>query len=163
LLLFKVIINFFFNKVKSYSLNKYDIKIYGISQHPNIKDYIMVLQEVYCERCGGMYKENLCKLCRKNDLKENYVNWTSGNKKIDKFIQEMQLKIIRRNEIIFEWIPYDLFDDIEEISKDEFGTLHSASWKNEFVYLKLLHNSQYNIDEFLNKVLNLHIIYFDIF
>jgi len=26
-------------------------KIYGISQNPNTRDYILVLQELYCEKC----------------------------------------------------------------------------------------------------------------
>jgi hypothetical protein len=30
-----------------------------------------------------------CKPCLLNYLKNNFINWTSGNKKIDKFIQEM--------------------------------------------------------------------------
>uniref|UniRef100_U9TKT8 Protein kinase domain-containing protein n=1 Tax=Rhizophagus irregularis (strain DAOM 181602 / DAOM 197198 / MUCL 43194) TaxID=747089 RepID=U9TKT8_RHIID len=156
------IIDEFLNEVKSYYLNKYNIKIYGISQNPNTKDYIMVLQEVYCKRCGEILyisyssepKNKLCKLCQINDLKENFVNWTSGNEKIDNFIhQEMQLKMGWVSRKIFEWIPYNQFNDIKQISKDEFGTLHLATWKdNVEVSLKHLYNSQNNTDEFLNKV-----------
>ena len=117
------------------------IKIYGISQNPDTKDYIMILQDVYC----------------------------SGNIKIDKLIQEMHLKINSKSDIVFEWIPYHQFDNIEEISKDDFVTVYSAIWKNgplhydyfnneyirksdQKVALKCLHNSQNIANEFLNEV-----------
>ena len=117
------------------------VKIYGISQNPDTKDYIMVLQDVYY----------------------------SGNKKIDKLIQEMQSKINSKNDIVFEWIPFNQFDNIEEISKDDFTTVYSAIWKNGPLYydsdykkyirksdkkvsLKHLHQKSQNINEFLNEV-----------
>jgi hypothetical protein len=121
-----------------------------------------------CERCKGEYtnvKNQWCKSCQINNLKENFTNWTSGNEKIDKFIQEMQLKINDYDEIIFEWIPYDQFNEIKEISNDNY----SAIWKDgPLIYirtkktyercpdkiftLKYLHNSQNFINEFLNEV-----------
>jgi len=67
-----------------------------------------------------------CKSCQINNLKGNFTNWTSENEKIDNFIQEMQLKINKYNDIIFEWIPYNQFSDIKEISRGDFATLHSA-------------------------------------
>ena len=78
----------------------------------------------------------------------------------------MQLKIDKHNDIVFEWIPYNQFNDIKETGK---GGLYSAVWKNGSLYydeditkeykrypdtkvaLKCLYNSQ-NISEFLNKV-----------
>ena len=62
----------------------------------------------YCEKCGKKYTDtqyNWCKSCQINYLKENFTNWTSGNEKIDKLIQEMQSRIHNDKEIIFEWIP----------------------------------------------------------
>src|SRR2546421_7914641 len=116
------------------------MKIYGISQNPDTKDYIMVLQDVYC----------------------------SGNKQIDVLIQEMHLKINSKNDIVFEWIPYNQFDNIEEISKGDYATIYSATWKNGPLYydhkeytrksykkvsLKFLHQKSQNItNEFLNEV-----------
>ena len=93
----------------------------------------------------------------------------SGNKKIDKLIQEMQLKIYSKNDAIFEWIPYNQFDNIKEISKGDFATIYSAIWKNgplnynydnmeyirksdKNIALKCLHNSQNITNEFLDKV-----------
>ena len=78
----------------------------------------------------------------------------SGNEKIDDFIQEMQLKISDYNDIIFEWIPYNQFDEIKEIGKGGFATIYSAIWKKKKVALKRLDNSQdFNlISELLNEV-----------
>ncbi|GBC01713.1 hypothetical protein RclHR1_00430030 [Rhizophagus clarus] len=120
------------NEIKQYSLsfkgNNNILKIYGISQHPDTKEYIMVLQDGYCEECGEKYTEIEYKWCRschiKKDLKENFT--TSGNEKIDEFIQKMQLKINNIKDIVFEWIPYDQFNNIEEIGRN----LNSALWKN---------------------------------
>ena len=94
----------------------------------------------------------------------------SGNIKIDKLIQEMQSKIYSKNDIVFEWIPYNQFDYIKEISKGDFATIHSATWKdgplyynydhkeytrksNKEVSLKFLNQKSQNItEEFLNEV-----------
>ena len=95
--------------------------------------------------------------------------YCSGNEKIDEFIQEMHLKINDQCDIVFEWIPYNQFDNIEEISKGDFATIYSATWKNgplnydrfhgkytrksdKNVALKCLHNSQNITNEFLYKV-----------
>ena len=79
----------------------------------------------------------------------------------------MQSKINSPRDIVFEWIPYNQFDDIEEISKVDFATMYSATWKNgplnykfneytrisdKKVALKCLHNSQNITNEFLDKV-----------
>ena len=103
----------------------------------------------------------------------------SGNIKIDKLIQETHLKINSKNGIYFEWIPYNQFDNIKEISKGDYATIHSATWKDGPLYhnyrlgrksdkkvsLKFLHQKSQNItNEFLNEVwnflVNLSLIYF---
>ena len=126
--------------------------------------------EKYCVKCGNTitpYK--WCKLCLIKHLKEHF--WTSGNEKIDNFIQKIQLQINSQDDIIFEWIPYNNFDDINEINKYDFYTIYSAVWKdgplllwhyqNENhgrkiyrlkVALKCFHNSQNINDDFLNEV-----------
>ena len=134
----------------------------------------MVLQDGFCQNCGKKYTDVYCKWCKPcqiDNLKENFT--TSGNEKIDNFIQEMQLKIDKWNDIVFEWIPYNQYTiDIKEIGKDDFITLHSAIWKDgplnyhsssrkytrslyrvaRKVTLKCLHNSQNITNEFLNEV-----------
>jgi hypothetical protein len=139
----------------------------------------MVLQYEYCEKCvkcdekyvDALY--NWCNLCQINDLKNNFLNWTSGNEMIDNFIQEMQLKINDLSDIVFEWIPYGQFDKIKEMSKNDAMTVYSAIWKNgplsynyvkkkltrvsdRKVILKLLHSSQ-SITKFLDEVYFLRI------
>ena len=87
----------------------------------------------------------------------------------------MQLKINNKNEIFFEWIPYNQFDNIVKIGDGGFATVYSAIWKdgplyyninyidggkyirksdetNKKVALKCLHNSQNITDEFLSEV-----------
>ena len=91
----------------------------------------------------------------------------SGNKQLDNFIQKMQLKRSFHDDIVFEWIPYNLLDDIKEISKGDFATVHSAMWKDgplsydddyytrksgKKVVLMCLYNSQNITNEFLNEV-----------
>ena len=95
------------------------------------------------------------------------ANRTSGNKKVDNLIKEMQLKISSYADIVFEWIPYNQFDSIEEINKGDYATVYSAIWKDgplcynnkkyvrksdKKVALKCLHNSQIITNEFLNEV-----------
>ncbi|GES81589.1 kinase-like domain-containing protein [Rhizophagus clarus] len=162
----------FLNEVKIYSIKIYEYKtpkIYGISQNPDTKDYIIVIQDdCNCEKCYEMYTNifrKWCNPCQMNDLKKNFTSWTSGNEKIDNFIQEMQLKIGKWNDTIIEWIPHNQLDNIKKIDKGDFAT---ASWKDgllEYNYkkrklernpnikiaLKYLNNSQSNMSEFLNE------------
>ena len=86
----------------------------------------------------------------------------------------MQLKIDSKKDIIFEWIPYNQFDNIEEISKGDFNTVYSATWKNGPLYysedirkpdkkvaLKCIYNSQNITNEFLNEVCNMNNILYE--
>jgi hypothetical protein len=144
-----------------------------MSQDPDTKDHIIVLQDGFCNKCGEEYivrDWNWCRQCRKDDLKKNFTNWTSGSEKIDNLIQEIQLKVNGPSDIVFEWIPYDQFNDFKEIGKGGFATVYSAIWKdgqleydentktyiraspNQKVALKRLHNSQNITNEFLNEV-----------
>src|SRR5436190_214514 len=72
------------------------------------------------------------------------------------------IKIDRPWDIVFEWIPYNQFNDIKEIGRGGF-VIYSAIWKNgpldeyprrsyHSVVLKCLHNSQNITNEFLNEV-----------
>ncbi|GBB88149.1 hypothetical protein RclHR1_14690004 [Rhizophagus clarus] len=145
-------------------------KSYGISQNPDTKNYILIFdhnyRDNYCEKCGNRYYnyDKWCKPCHINLLKNNFIHWTSGNEKIDDFIQEIQLKIGRYYDIIFEWIPYNEFIFIKELEKYtiaiwEKGPLyHNINDKKlirkscEKVCLKYQHSLQDITNEFLNKV-----------
>jgi hypothetical protein len=135
------------------------IVVFGINYYLNY----------YCDKCGNKY-ENIfarrCNLCQINYLKNNFPNWTSGNEKIDSFIQKMQLKYNVGN-TVFEWIPYNKFIIINRV--EEKGGFSTALWKDgplsynggkkewkrdlyQKVCLKYLRNSQHITDEFLNEV-----------
>ncbi|UZO07212.1 uncharacterized protein OCT59_027505 [Rhizophagus irregularis] len=122
----------FINKIKSYLTDTY----YGISQNPDTKDYILVYSQnyinEYCKKCGNKYDTyyKWCKPCIINYLKDNFTNWTSGNEKIDNFIQEVQLKSDKYSKL-FEWIPYVGFTDINEIRKGKYICItHEISLKH---------------------------------
>ena len=100
-----------------------------MSQHPDTKDYILILQDNFCEKCYEKYtnvQHKWCKPCQTNYLKNNFANWTSGNEQIDNFIQEMQLEYYPDAHTVFEWIPYDQFNGIKEIDNSGFATIYSA-------------------------------------
>ncbi|GBB87358.1 hypothetical protein RclHR1_01380020 [Rhizophagus clarus] len=175
--------NFLNKAIKEYTINNDEdsLKIYGISQHPNTNNYILVLheryfkknfEEYYCIKCANIYTDTQykwCKSCQIDYFQQNFTNWTSKNVRVDNFIREMQLKITKPTDIIFEWISYNQFSNIKEIGKGGFAIVYSAIWKdgplyydwnkysresNQRVALKCLNNSQNITDEFLNEVQN---------
>jgi len=158
--------------------------MYGISQNSDTKEYIMILHnkyfekefEKYCVKCGKIYTDIQYKWCKPCQIDYLKTNLTSGNEKIDNFIQEKQLEINNYDDVIFEWIPYNQFNNIKEISKDGFFTLYSAIWKNgqlNYDYYKKIYkrylmnqnqkvslkcyNSQNITDGFFNEVQNFFI------
>ena len=81
----------------------------------------------------------------------------------------MQQKRSSHEDIVFEWVSYNQFDNIKEISKGDFATVYSAIWKDGPLYydnfykyykresdkkvvLKCLYNLQNITNEFLNEV-----------
>jgi hypothetical protein len=106
--------------------------LYGISQNPVTNDYILVQNNTV-----------------------NLINWISGNEKIDDLIQEKQLKI-NKNDVIFEWIPYNQFNKIEKTGKNDLMTVYSAIWKDGPLYYNSKH-SEYVRD--LNKGVILKYLY----
>jgi hypothetical protein len=127
----------------------------------------------YCEKCGELYGNDYdydydkwCKSCNINHLKGNFTNWTSGDEKIDNFIQNKQLNIKASGDLIFEWIPYNELTEIKEMGKGGFsvaiwkkgplnyGTTIKALFRKSYkkVVLKHLYNLQNLTDEFLNEV-----------
>src|SRR3954453_12090215 len=104
-----------------------------MSQNPDTKDYIIVHQDVYCKM------------------------WcTSGSKKIDDLVQEMQLKISSQDDIVFEWIPYNQFNNIKEIGKCDFATVYLAMWKDGPLYYSDI-NKKYKRES--NKKVALKVLY----
>ena len=137
----------------------------------------LVNEDSKCKKCGEQYTNILaakfkwCNPCQINYFKKNFTQRTSGNETIDKLIQEMQLKINSPFTIVFEWIPYNQFNNIKEIGRGCFSTVYSAIWRdgplhcnynkeewiretNKRVALKCLYNSQIITGEFINEVWN---------
>jgi hypothetical protein len=102
-------------------------------------------------------------------LVQKYFTKISGNEKIDEFIQEKQLKIKDHNDVVFEWIPYNQFNEIKETDKNDLITIYSAIWKdgplyyndynnkytrdsNKKVALKCLYNSKDSIEYLIDEV-----------
>ncbi|RHZ85103.1 hypothetical protein Glove_71g27 [Diversispora epigaea] len=80
-----------------------------------------------CPECNQEYNGYWCEPCNSEHFQNDFNNWTSGNDKIDKFIQDAQLNANNYWKVI-EWIPYDRFKDVKQIGKGGFGTIHYARW-----------------------------------
>ncbi|RHZ75686.1 hypothetical protein Glove_212g240 [Diversispora epigaea] len=116
-----------------------------------------------CPECNQEYISTLrkwCKPCNSKHFQNDFNNWTSGNDKIDKFIQDAQLNA--KNDLkVIEWIPYDRFKDVKQIGKGGFGTIHYARWIGGYIGEWDIENQQWkryyqgevalkNFDNFVN-------------
>ncbi|RHZ54943.1 hypothetical protein Glove_421g34 [Diversispora epigaea] len=96
-----------------------------------------------CPECNqGRSGYNWCKLCTSKHFQNDFNNWTSGNDKIDKFIQDAQLNANYSSDVI-EWIPYDRFKGVKQIGKGGFGTIHYASWIDGYIRKWDIKNQQW--------------------
>ncbi|CAG8621833.1 5612_t:CDS:2 [Paraglomus brasilianum] len=68
-----------------------------------------------------------CKLCESKDFCNNFSNWTSGNKAIDRIIQYTQLNANDVDEYL-EWIPFHRLADFAKMGEGKYSTLVSATW-----------------------------------
>jgi hypothetical protein len=131
----------------------------------------MVIFEIKCEECN--------KTCNSIYFQYNFINWTSGNNDIDKFIQSTQLSAHNKVSDALEWIPYNRFYDIKYIAGGESNKMYRANWidgcivmmeswyqsswddynqnwkrgkPNIFVIMKILNNPTSITSEFIDKV-----------
>ncbi|RHZ49231.1 hypothetical protein Glove_527g15 [Diversispora epigaea] len=81
-----------------------------------------------CPECNQEWNGYWCKPCNSKHFQNDFNNWTSGNDKIDKLIQDAQLNDARNDLRVIEWIPYDRFKDVKQIGRGGFGTIHYARW-----------------------------------
>ncbi|RHZ88319.1 hypothetical protein Glove_23g152 [Diversispora epigaea] len=95
--------------------------------------------------CYQKYHEHWCKPCHSKHFRNNFNNWTSGNDKIDKFIQDARLNANKNREVI-EWIPYDRFENVKQIGRGGFGTKHYARWIDEPIKEWDIENQQWKRD-----------------
>src|SRR3954462_12046436 len=72
-----------------------------------------------------------CKVCVPSCIIEG---WTSGNSEIDKFIKDTIYNAKERNyyydkcPLFLEWVPFDRFEDINQIGEGGFAKVYSANW-----------------------------------
>jgi hypothetical protein len=123
----------------------------------------MVVFDIKCKKCNYA--------CNSIYFQHNFINWTSGNNQIDKFIQSTQLSVHDDVKEVLEWILYDRFYDIKYIAEGKFNKMYRANWidgyinewdyknqnlkresPNMFVILKILNNSASITSKFINKV-----------
>ncbi|RHZ80052.1 hypothetical protein Glove_139g5 [Diversispora epigaea] len=98
-----------------------------------------------CPECNQEYTAiywEWCKPCNSKHFQNDFNNWTSGNDKIDKFIQDAQLNANYYWGVI-EWIPYDRFKDVKQIGKGGFGTIHYARWIDGYIEKWDIENQQW--------------------
>ncbi|RHZ85153.1 hypothetical protein Glove_71g34 [Diversispora epigaea] len=98
-----------------------------------------------CPECNQKYTSTAwewCKPCNSKHFQNDFNNWTSGNDKIDKFIQDAQLNANDNLEVI-EWIPYDRVKDVKQIGKGGFGTIHYARWIDGYIEKWDIENQQW--------------------
>ncbi|RHZ85085.1 hypothetical protein Glove_71g6 [Diversispora epigaea] len=91
-----------------------------------------------------------CKPCNSKHFQNDFNNWTSGNDKIDKFIQDAQLNANHSLRLL-EWIPYDRFKDVKQIGKGGFGTIHYARWIDGYTTEWDIENQQWKRDREFNE------------
>ncbi|RHZ69978.1 hypothetical protein Glove_276g21 [Diversispora epigaea] len=95
-----------------------------------------------CPECNQNSLYGWCKPCNSKHFQNDFNNWTSGNDKIDKFIQDAQLNAKSELKLI-EWIPYDRFKDVKQIGKGGFGTIHYARRVDEYIRKWDIENQQW--------------------
>ncbi|EXX60289.1 kinase-like domain-containing protein [Rhizophagus irregularis DAOM 181602=DAOM 197198] len=108
-----------------------------------------------CKECNepgtGFY---WCRPCNAKRFKDNFKNWTSGNKDIDEFIQQSQLNGV----YYLEWIPFEKFQNITYIAEGDFGKIYSAEWPEGFINYWNIENQKWyrfkSFDKYALKSLN---------
>ncbi|GBC43040.2 kinase-like domain-containing protein [Rhizophagus irregularis DAOM 181602=DAOM 197198] len=141
----------FLNKVVEYKNdNKFKKYAYGISQNPDTKDYILVLQDGYCE--GDEFLNKVVEYKNNNNFNK-YAYGISQNLDTKDYIfvlQDIYCKGCGENDIkkVGNIIYSALWND-GQLKYDQ----NKKGWTKVQVKINLkLFNSQNTIDEFLNKV-----------
>ncbi|RHZ79158.1 hypothetical protein Glove_151g106 [Diversispora epigaea] len=77
-------------------------------------------------KCSKCHQDNTgrnwCHLCNTEQFQNEFDKWTSGDREIDKFIQQIQLNTNKYQDII-EWIPFGRLEDVTYLAKGGFGTI----------------------------------------
>ena len=95
-----------------------------------------------CPDCNEPNTLRWCKQCNAKRFQQDFHKWTSGNKFIDKFIQESQLNA-RIPFYILEWIPYNRLTNVKYLDKGGFSTVYKAIWLDGHIDKWDYENSQW--------------------
>jgi hypothetical protein len=69
-----------------------------------------------CKECkSSMSGYNWCQYCNSEYFQHDFVNWSSGIKELDNFIQVAQVKAVNARSVI-EWIEYQEFTNVEHLA-----------------------------------------------
>src|SRR5438874_10308949 len=77
-----------------------------------------------CKKCKTTrYSNKFCERCISLHLQSLFNTWTSGNKIIDDFIQQCQIRS-SLPEFILEWISFDQFFNITKLTEGGFSSIY---------------------------------------
>ncbi|PKC15192.1 kinase-like protein [Rhizophagus irregularis] len=124
-----------------------------------------------CKDCSRINEDlNDCLFCKPERFQRDFNKWTSGNKIIDKLIQDNQRIAVEKYDLLLEWIPFNKFTNIKYIAEGGFAKVYSATWidgqikkwsqlNNNWrrngpltIALKILNDSENVSDDFLNEL-----------
>ncbi|RHZ85820.1 hypothetical protein Glove_60g89 [Diversispora epigaea] len=92
--------------------------------------------EDYLGKCSKCYQDNTgrnwCHHCNSKQFQNEFDKWTSGDREIDKFIQQVQLNANKYQGVI-EWIPFGKLANVTYLAKGGFGTVYKADWLDGFI------------------------------
>ncbi|KLL03574.1 MAG: hypothetical protein MRECE_13c053, partial [Mycoplasmataceae bacterium CE_OT135] len=103
--------------------------------------------------------EQWCKSCNNPRLQKEFVQWTSNNPQIDKFIQKYQLEATEANKFL-EWIPHEQFTEIEHLDDGGFGKVYKAKWTTGNIHHWDIKNKKWNREKDEDKDVHSNLILF---
>ena len=117
------------------------------------------MDEYKCPECNNPYTGyDWCQQCNGKRFQQDFHKWSSGNKFIDKFIQETQLNAKYSDEVL-EWIPYNRLTNVKYLDKGGFSTIYKAIWLDGYIENWDYDNQQwkrftYEVDNDFNYCIN---------
>jgi len=89
-------------------------RLLGVSRQESTGNLVLVAEK-FCNTCGGLFPGDDGPWCDKCNIKQLMEGWTTGNAEYDATIPSRQLQ------------------NLNELTKGEFGTIYVAYWtKGEY-------------------------------
>jgi hypothetical protein len=85
------------------------------------------LQE--CNECGKTRTTNWCRNCESKEFVKHFLDWTSNNDLLDKFIKNTQYKAYNYR-YYWEWIPYEKLSNIQFLPNGGQNNVFTAIWSD---------------------------------